>query len=54
MKEYFKIKLEKHGGCEGCHTTCQYNGPVATTEKAEQNNGKPFNCNSKIIEAHHA
>ncbi len=48
MREYYKIKLEKHGGCEGCSNKCRSNGPVAIPETASLTNGKKFECNSKL------
>lgn len=47
MKEYYKIKLERHAGCEGCSNPCQFNGPVAHPDKAKETKSKPFNYNSK-------
>jgi hypothetical protein len=47
-KEEHKIKLIKHGGCEGCNKKCQFNGPTATPESAQETKGHPFDCNSTI------
>jgi hypothetical protein len=46
MKEYYKIKLERHGGCEKCNTRCKFNKSTAQPDKAAETKGRPFSCNS--------
>ncbi len=46
-KEYYKVELEKHGGCKDCERKCKFNGLVATSETASLTEKNLFDCNSK-------
>jgi hypothetical protein len=46
MNKQFKIKLFKHGGCEGCIKKCIYNSLGCDKEVSERTKGMKFNCNS--------